>query len=60
MLTASAFVPVAAAGWYVGPMLARRRHERRLQARCASTGTLVLTYDDGPGEKLTPTLLDLL
>jgi peptidoglycan/xylan/chitin deacetylase (PgdA/CDA1 family) len=41
-------------------MLARRRHERRLQARCASTGTLVLTYDDGPGEKLTPTLLDLL
>jgi peptidoglycan/xylan/chitin deacetylase (PgdA/CDA1 family) len=59
-LTAGAFVPVAAAGWYMGPMLARRCQERRLQARCASTGTLVLTYDDGPGEQLTPTLLDLL
>jgi peptidoglycan/xylan/chitin deacetylase (PgdA/CDA1 family) len=31
-----------------------------LAARCAATRTLVLSYDDGPGGKLTPELLDLL
>jgi peptidoglycan/xylan/chitin deacetylase (PgdA/CDA1 family) len=59
-LTASLCLPTAAAGWYLGPMLARRSQQRRLQAQCAASRSLVLTYDDGPGETLTPRLLDLL
>jgi peptidoglycan/xylan/chitin deacetylase (PgdA/CDA1 family) len=31
-----------------------------LRRRCARAGALVLTYDDGPGRRLTPQLLDLL
>jgi peptidoglycan-N-acetylglucosamine deacetylase len=31
-----------------------------LRRRCARTGTLVLTYDDGPGDRLTRQLLDRL
>lgn len=37
------------------------RAERRALARlCADASALVLTYDDGPGARLTPRLLDLL
>lgn len=59
-LTATLALPAVAAGWYLAPMAARRRQERRLRAVCAESGTLVLTYDDGPGPQLTPRLLDLL
>ncbi len=59
-LTATFTVPAVAAGWYLAPMAARRRQERRLRSMCAASGTLVLTYDDGPGPELTPRLLDLL
>jgi peptidoglycan/xylan/chitin deacetylase (PgdA/CDA1 family) len=40
--------------------LPRKVTERRLRERCARDGLLALTYDDGPGERLTPRLLDLL
>jgi peptidoglycan/xylan/chitin deacetylase (PgdA/CDA1 family) len=59
-LTASLFLPAAAAAWYLGPTLAKRHQQRRLRALCAATRSLVLTYDDGPGEELTPKLLELL
>ncbi len=56
--------PVAAgllgAGVYVLPHAERLVGERRLRRRCAAGRTLVLTYDDGPGAKLTPRLLELL
>ncbi len=59
-LTATLAVPAVAASWYLAPMAVRRRHEHRLRSICAASGTLVLTYDDGPGPQLTPRLLDLL
>lgn len=59
-VTATLTVPAVAAGWYLAPMAARRRQEHRLRRLCAASGTLVLTYDDGPGPDLTPRLLDLL
>jgi peptidoglycan/xylan/chitin deacetylase (PgdA/CDA1 family) len=37
----------------------RRAAERRLRAVCKREGALALTYDDGPGQRLTPQLLDL-
>ena len=40
-----------------GVGLAQRSWLRR---RCARTGHLVLSYDDGPGTRLTPQLLDCL
>lgn len=42
------------------PHLLRARATAALRAACRRTRTLVLTYDDGPGEHLTPQLLDLL
>lgn len=59
-LAASVSVPAFAAGWFVAPMVARRRQERRLRALCRARGRLALTYDDGPGADLTPRLLELL
>jgi peptidoglycan-N-acetylglucosamine deacetylase len=41
-------------------MAERRAEERRLRRLCAVHGTLCLTYDDGPGTRLTPAVLDLL
>jgi peptidoglycan-N-acetylglucosamine deacetylase len=38
----------------------RKLAERRLEARCRETRSLVLTYDDGPGRSLTPALLEVL
>ena len=46
--------------WFFVPHLLRRRGERRLLARCRAAGLLILSYDDGPSETLTPALLDLL
>jgi peptidoglycan-N-acetylglucosamine deacetylase len=36
------------------------RHRRDLARRCADQRAVVLTYDDGPGEELTPQVLDVL
>jgi peptidoglycan/xylan/chitin deacetylase (PgdA/CDA1 family) len=49
-----------AAAAAAGPELGRWRAVRRLRDRCAREGVLCLTYDDGPGRRLTPALLDLL
>lgn len=51
---------LAAGLMYVLPHLARRRAVAALRVRCRGTGTLVLTYDDGPGAVLTPRLLRIL
>lgn len=59
-LIAGGSVVAAASSWYLAPMAARKFQELKLRNLCAATKSLVLTYDDGPGEKLTPQLLDLL
>jgi peptidoglycan/xylan/chitin deacetylase (PgdA/CDA1 family) len=51
---------VLGAGWYLAPMTPRWGAVQRLRSMCSATRSLVLTYDDGPGEKLTPALLRLL
>jgi peptidoglycan/xylan/chitin deacetylase (PgdA/CDA1 family) len=56
----AAAAPIVGAGWYGLPMVGRLAAQRRLARRCAETRTLVLTFDDGPGEELTPQVLDLL
>lgn len=45
---------------YLSPHLARALAERSLTRWCRNSGTLVLSYDDGPGARITPRLLDLL
>ena len=46
---------------YAGlPLLYARRLRRALAARCRAARTVALTFDDGPGPRLTPRLLDLL
>lgn len=42
------------------PMIARQLATRALRRRCVEDRRLVLTFDDGPGESLTPSILDLL
>lgn len=59
-LTVGLSVPAAFAGWYLPPMIARRRQEHRLRRLCVASRSLVLTFDDGPGPELTPKVLDLL
>jgi peptidoglycan/xylan/chitin deacetylase (PgdA/CDA1 family) len=59
-LSAALSLPAIAAASYHFPMFVRQIERRRLRQRCASTRSLVLTYDDGPGEDLTPDLLRLL
>lgn len=45
--------------WFILPWLLRRQSERHLQSICSARRALALTYDDGPGDELTPRLLDL-
>ncbi|SMY09310.1 polysaccharide deacetylase family protein [Flavimaricola marinus] len=52
----TAFIIVV--GWYALPFLVRRRSESLLRDKVR--GSLVLSYDDGPGTDLTAELLDLL
>ena len=59
-LTIGLSLPAAVAGWYLPPLIARRRQEHLLRNQCFAARSLVLTYDDGPGPDLTPRLLDLL
>ncbi len=51
---------VAAAMWFGVPWVSSWRARRRLRRHCAATGTLVLSFDDGPGPELTPRVLDIL
>ena len=60
VLIAGGSVLATASSWYLAPMVIRKLQESQLRNLCAATRSLVLTYDDGPGEKLTPQLLDLL
>jgi peptidoglycan/xylan/chitin deacetylase (PgdA/CDA1 family) len=58
LMALCATIAVAALVTYVPALVLRERERERLRRACA--GRLVLTYDDGPGEELTPRLLDLL
>lgn len=46
--------------WFALPHFLRYRAVGRLAALCASRRVIVLSYDDGPGDALTPMLLELL
>ncbi|WP_119165452.1 polysaccharide deacetylase family protein [Algihabitans albus] len=46
--------------WFLVPFAYRKYEENRLARLCRDQKTIVLSYDDGPGETLTPLLLDLL
>lgn len=46
--------------WFLAPFLWRKAAERRLERQCRAARAIVLSFDDGPGERLTPQLLDLL
>ena len=46
--------------WFLVGILTRWRCDRRLRASVTGRGILALTYDDGPGNRTTPELLDLL
>ncbi|MFN8175453.1 MAG: polysaccharide deacetylase family protein [Solirubrobacteraceae bacterium] len=50
----------AAGALYGGPALARAHAIAALREHCAARGALALTYDDGPGDRLTGRVLDLL
>jgi peptidoglycan/xylan/chitin deacetylase (PgdA/CDA1 family) len=56
----SAAIGGAAAAAAVTPLWERAARERELRRRCRRHRALVLTYDDGPGRRLTPAVLDLL
>lgn len=45
---------------YIAPQILRYAGAWRLAEICRSKKTLVFTYDDGPGDELTPALLELL
>ena len=62
MLIALAIAAALAAllALYLSPHLERKLAERRLAEHCRATGSVVLSFDDGPGPRLTPKLLDLL
>ena len=47
-------------GAYLSPLGNRVAQIHALRKRCRKTHAIVLTYDDGPGDELTPTLLALL
>lgn len=51
---------LAAVAHYLVPIAVRRRQVRVLARRAQRERVAVLTYDDGPGRRLTPALLDLL
>lgn len=47
-------------GWYATPYVVRSLQARHIHRVCRTKGLIVLTYDDGPSEKLTPRLLEEL
>lgn len=54
------FFFAAALFWFGLPISLRKWGEWRLRQICRARRAIVLSYDDGPGEVLTPRLLDLL
>jgi len=61
VLIETALAAAVAGGVFYGQPLAQRALWRvAAQRRCAGRRLLVLTYDDGPGERTTPGLLELL
>ncbi len=51
---------IAAGAWLALPYAAKKLQIHRLRRRCKAGRLLVLTYDDGPGTRLTPAILDIL
>jgi peptidoglycan/xylan/chitin deacetylase (PgdA/CDA1 family) len=46
--------------WFVVPYVLRRLQVAQLRRRCRELRAIVLTYDDGPGARVTPRLHELL
>lgn len=46
--------------WFIVPQLYRGYREARLRRICRKGRIIVLSYDDGPGTKATPAILDTL
>jgi peptidoglycan/xylan/chitin deacetylase (PgdA/CDA1 family) len=46
--------------WFVVPYVLRRFQVARLRKRCREKRAIVLTYDDGPGARVTPRIKELL
>lgn len=46
--------------WFGVPLLLRRAQTLRLMRLCAARRAIVLSYDDGPGGRVTPALCNLL
>ena len=46
--------------WFAAPFSWRKWSEHQLAVRCREQRAIVLTYDDGPGERLTEALMSLL
>lgn len=59
-ITGSAIALAAAMAYLAPAVMWRRVSASRLRARCMEKRALVLTYDDGPGERMTPRLLERL
>lgn len=59
-LYVSAILGIVLGAWFLLPYGIRRLAERKLAWRCRDRQAIVLSYDDGPGSRLTPRLLDLL
>ena len=60
MLTLSSVLGAACGCAYFGPHVIKALQIVRLRRLCRETASLVLTYDDGPGNELTPNLLQIL
>jgi len=58
ILIVVALIVLAGVATYAPALVVRRRQRSTLRDLCR--GKLALTYDDGPGKRLTPRLLDLL
>lgn len=46
--------------WFLLPYAMRKLGEQQLAARCREARAILLSYDDGPGHRLTEALTDLL
>ncbi|NJM81637.1 MAG: polysaccharide deacetylase family protein [Tabrizicola sp.] len=57
VLSGAVFLALA---WFGAGVLHRRLVTARLAARCAERRAIVLSYDDGPSDRVTPALQDLL
>jgi len=60
MYLVSIIIISAIFGWLVLPYAIRKFQEAILKRKCRMSRTIVLTYDDGPGDELTKKILALL